>query len=234
MAVPQLFGVIPTGCPIITIPTSSPSETSFTFNLPPRPFSHIVVFLLPGITLPPDTAAAVYLAASASSSNPNLNFKFLGGIGPGKESAIFKVNEANNNGSAAPSVNGEVDMDASEDSAAAGYNREMILGISVESSSSVAAQISSLSASRPNPGINEPSNALVVARVPSPNTLQLAQRIIKNAFNFLASFSGNVPVPGAAGAAGVEVVPLKAFEDWWRKFEGRVRSDPGFLERDND
>jgi hypothetical protein len=52
----------------------------------------------------------------------------------------------------------------------------------------------------------------------------LAQRIIKNAFNFLAGFSGT--------AGQVEVVPLKAFEEWWRKFEGRVRSDPGFLERD--
>jgi protein Hikeshi len=235
MAVPQLFGIIPTGCPIITIPTSFPSETSFIFNLPSRSFSHIVVFLLPGITLPPDTAAAVYLATSASPVNPNLNFKFLGGIGPGKESAIFKVSQANNDAIAAPGVNGEVDMDASEDSAAAaGHSREMVLGISVEPSSSVAAQMSSLPASRANPSINEPSNALVVARPPPPNTLQLAQRIIKNAFNFLASFSGNVPVPGAAGAAGVEVVPLKAFEDWWRKFEGRVRSEPGFLERDND
>ena len=58
-------------------------------------------------------------------------------------------------------------------------------------------------------------------------TLVLAQRIIKNAFNFLASFSGNV-------AGGVEVVPLKAFEEWWKKFEARVKNDPGFLERDGD
>ncbi len=125
-------------------------------------------------------------------------------------------------------------MDAPEGSAPEGQNREMILGISLESATSVAAQMSSLSASRANSNVNEHSNALVLARPTPPNTLQLAQRIIKNAFNFLASFSGNVPVPGAAGAAGVEVVPLKAFEDWWRKFEGRVRSDPEFLERDND
>ena len=59
------------------------------------------------------------------------------------------------------------------------------------------------------------------------DTTQLAQRIIKNAFNFLASFSGNL-------ANGVEVVPLKAFEEWWRKFEGRIKSDPGFLERQVD
>lgn len=60
-----------------------------------------------------------------------------------------------------------------------------------------------------------------------PDTLVLAQRIIKNAFNFLASFSGNVE-------GGIEVVPLKAFEGWWGKFEARVRNDPGFLERDGD
>lgn len=57
-----------------------------------------------------------------------------------------------------------------------------------------------------------------------PSTLMLAQRIIKNAFNFLSSFSGQ--------AGQVEVVPLRAFEDWWKKFESRVRTDPGFLERD--
>jgi hypothetical protein len=234
MAVPQLFGIIPTGCPIITIPTSSPSETSFIFNLPLRPFSHIVVFLLPGITLPPDTAAAIYLASPIVLLNSSPNFKFLGGIGSGKESAIFKVNDANSDTSTTASVNGEVDMDSAEGLGSVGQNREMILGISVESASSVAAQMSLLSASRAAPTDKEPSSALIVARQQPPNTLQLAQRIIKNAFNFLASFSGNVPVPGATGTAGVEVVPLKAFEDWWRKFEGRVRSDPGFLERDND
>ncbi len=234
MAVPQLFGVIPIGCPIITIPTGSPSETSFTFNLPPGTFSHIAVFLLPGIILPPDTAAAVYLAAATSPTNPVLNFKFLGGIGPGEESAIFKVREANHDASTGPLVYGEVDMDASEDSTSIGQSSEMIVGISVESSSSVATQMSALSSSRANHGTVGASNSLVISGPAPQKTLQLAQRIIKNAFNFLASFSGNVPLPGAAGAAGVEVVPLKAFEDWWKKFEGRVRSDPGFLERDND
>lgn len=57
-----------------------------------------------------------------------------------------------------------------------------------------------------------------------PSTKLLAQRIIKNAFNFLASFSG--------GQDGQEVVPLKSFQDWWARFERRVENDPGFLERD--
>ena len=93
---------------------------------------------------------------------------------------------------------------------------------------SVAAQIAALhqqatSTSTPN------SSALVPVNRGGgkTDTVVLAQRIIKNAFNFLASFSGNLD-------GGVEVVPLKAFEEWWRKFEGKVRSDPGFLERDGD
>ena len=56
-----------------------------------------------------------------------------------------------------------------------------------------------------------------------PSTKVLAQRIIKNAFNFLASFEG-----------GDGMVPLRTFEGWWRKFESRVNSDPGFLEKEQE
>jgi len=51
-------------------------------------------------------------------------------------------------------------------------------------------------------------------------TKVLAQRIIANAFNFLASF-------------GSDVIPLKAFEEWWKKFERKVEMDPTFLERND-
>jgi len=32
---------------------------------------------------------------------------------------------------------------------------------------------------------------------------------------------------------GDEKVPLKSFEEWWKKFERRVEADPGFLERED-
>jgi len=114
-------------------------------------------------------------------------------------------------------------MDAVEGATGGGGNGEITIGISIESAESVAAQMASLQSPTSN------STALVVApkATQKPDTLLLAQRIIKNAFNFLASFSGNT-------SGGVEVIPLKAFEEWWRKFEGRVRSDPGFLEKDGD
>ena len=64
---------------------------------------------------------------------------------------------------------------------------------------------------------------LVRAPPPSASAMQmkmLAQRIIGNAFNFLASF-------------GSDSIPLKAFEEWWRKFERKIEADPSFLEREN-
>lgn len=172
-----------------------------------------------GIELPPNTAAAVYLSLPNPSS-PQTAFKFLGGIGPGKESAIFKISGLLSGAGGVQNAGqgGEVDMDAPESQLSS-----ITIGISIESAESVSAQMSQLQTQNPASG------AMVLANKPAqkPDTLLLAQRIIKNAFNFLASFSGNI-------AGGVEVVPLKAFEEWWRKFEGRVRSDPGFLERDVD
>lgn len=200
-----LFGLVPAGQPVIVTPTQTPTPTSFLFAIPPsptpnKPFSHITVFLLPGIVLPDNTAAAIYLVTPPTAPNQTEpNSKFLGGIGPGKESAIFKLSTTTSNNN----------------------NSNVVIGISVEPADSVAARVSENIA---------PSTALVPSGgvgKEQPSTLILAQRIIKNAFNFLASFSGTT------GAGGVEVVPLKAFEEWWRKFENRVRTDPGFLERDD-
>ncbi|KAM0279823.1 hypothetical protein ACHAQH_004374 [Verticillium albo-atrum] len=202
-----LFGVIPTGQPLITEPTSAPSHTSFLYTVSAaRSFTHIVVFILPGVVLPPDTAAAIYFAtasavAFATAAGQTPDFQFLGGIGPGKESAVFKINAAptENQGNAGGQSQGT----------------SVMIGVSVEDASSVAARIQEKSAS-----ISTSS-----ARGGQPSTAVLAQRIIQNAFNFLAGFSGT------AGPGGIEVVPLKAFEGWWKKFESRVRSDPSFLER---
>lgn len=91
------------------------------------------------------------------------------------------------------------------------------LGISVEPMASIEQQMILLKSQQ-----HTASTALVK---PPPSTKILAQRIIKNAFNFLSSFSGN--------AGGTEVVPLKSFQDWWVKFERRIENDPSFLERDD-
>ncbi|KAI0444261.1 hypothetical protein F4803DRAFT_549269 [Xylaria telfairii] len=206
MATQPLFGLLPAGQPLITAPSSQPNPTSFLYFIPsatpsnPKPFAHLAVFLLPGITLPENTAAAIYVAQNASAFAPGgagsgaANFKFLGGVGPGKESAVFKLG-----GSAEGGV---------------------VIGIDIEDAAGVAEQIQQLHAQ---------STALVpAARAGEPQTQVLAQRIIQNAFNFLSGFSGQV------GESGIEVVPLKAFQEWWRKFETKIKNDPGFLERQQD
>jgi hypothetical protein len=202
-----LFGIVPAGQPLITDPTSNPSPTSFLYALPTtKPFSHIVVFLLPSIALPDNSAAAIYLTtardvAAAEQTNSTPDFRFLGGIGPGKESAMFKIG-------------------ADAQSGGGGF----MIGISVEPADSVGQRLQELAASKASAS----ASAASAPASSSTSTAVLAQRIIQNAFNFLTSFSGT------AGPGGVEVVPLRAFEDWWRKFESRVRSDPSFLERQAD
>lgn len=52
-------------------------------------------------------------------------------------------------------------------------------------------------------------------------TKELAQRIIGNAFNYLASFA----------SSDNDSVPLKTFRDWWNKFERKLEMDPTFLEK---
>jgi hypothetical protein len=203
-----MFSVILPGRPCLTnLVTISPNQFAFTFPSNPH-FSHLVVFMLPGNVLPPDAAAAVYIQLPGQPE-----FKLLGAIGNEKQSAIFKVNLPDSTGAA----NGEVDMTADASSSVNGQSAtgDINLGISVESAANIRSQLASLR--------TEPSTSNAMIRQPLPTKL-LAQRIIKNAFNFLASFAG--------GVGGQEVVPLKSFQDWWTKFERRIENDPGFLERD--
>lgn len=214
-----LFGLVPAGQPAIIAPTEAPSPTSFLYvippsnpNGPPKPFGHVVVFLLPGVVLPPGTAAAIYLVTPPSPGQTTPNSKFLGGIGPGKESAIFKVGPGSSGGQG-------------------GENGNVVIGVSVEDAESVASRMSTTASGTGTgtTGTGDNAGALVPvsAARQQPSTLVLAQRIIKNAFNFLSSFTGSTP-------GQMEVVPLKAFEEWWKKFESKVRTDPGFLEKDED
>jgi protein Hikeshi len=208
-----MFGLIISSRPVDTAGQVL-SPTQYAFSIPSSPsFSHIVVFLLPGTQLPPDTAAAVYIQLPG-----NPQFKFLGAIANEKPSAIFKVNVG---GAAA----GEDAMTDAIPTALGGPN--VTLGLSVEPVAQVAQSLATLKASQQQSSGASTGLELVRA-APPPNpmaTKELAQKIIQNAFNFLSSFAGNV------GPNGVEVVPLKAFQDWWTKFERRVTTDPGFLER---
>ena len=215
MSTPAPFGVILPSRPVlVNAVTLSPTDYTFTFPSAPK-FSHIVVFLLPGTALPDGTMTGVYIQL------PNSNdFKFLGAIGTEKPSAIFKFN-----------ASGNLDETKTAEDAMTDFGTDtpmlnnVILGLSIAPTANIAALLESSKASQPAlvavPGHTQQTRPM--------STKVLAQRIIKNAYNFLGSFAGSV------GPGGQEVVPLKSFQDWWTKFERRVENDPGFLEReDND
>lgn len=203
-----MFGLIISGRPVDAAPQAI-TEAQYAFRIPPAPaFSHIVVFMLPGTQLPPGTAATVFIQIP-----PSQEFKLLGGIGPGKESAIFKVS-----GLKASGVDGDIMIDDAASNVNGAVAGDIVIGVSIEPEARVAAQLATLQS-----GGGQQSQAMVrIGANPAAGkatTKVLAQRIIGNAFNFLASF-------------GSDTVPLKAFQDWWVKFEKKVEMDPSFLERE--
>jgi hypothetical protein len=227
-----MFGVIISGRPVLTS-FEMLSETQAQLIIPATPaFGHVVVFMLPGTTLPIGKSAAIYIRVP-----PSNDFRPWGYIGQGKESTIFKIRDTA--ALKGQSGVGTLDDDAMVDEGAAtgggGVTADpIVLGISIEPTEQVLASLAAQKSSQvPSiSGSNNTTNSTsveLVRRQPlggqtQVSTKVLAQRIIANAFNFLASFS-------SGGTGGNEVVPLKSFEDWWRKFERRVENDPGFLER---
>ncbi len=211
-----MFGLLIPGKPVLADPQTI-SPTQFAFSVPSTPpFNHIAVFLLPGTALPADAAAAVYLQL------PNApTFRLLGAVANDKPSAIFKLN---NTGVATTVVDDAMtDVPPGQDSASVA---PATIGIAIEPAAQVAAALAALrSSATPAPaaaaGALVPTTAQSVA-VP---TKILAQRIIRDAFNFLASFTRR------DAGTGEELVPLKSFQDWWAKFEKKIELDPGFLER---
>lgn len=218
-----MFSCIVAGRPVNT-ELQTISSTQFALNIPSQPsFSHLVVFLLPGNTLSPGQAAAVYIQIP-----PSQDFHLLGAIANDKQSAVFKVNTASNSGSST-AVGDDVMTDEAtalpvgQGESLGGPN--IVLGISIEPADVVRQQLDAL---KKKPMTDTSGTALVPHRPQqqSPvSTKVLAQRIIGNAFNFLSSF--------ADGSSSNPTVPLKAFRDWWTKFETKIDRDPSFLERDD-
>lgn len=231
MSAPSPFGVIIPTLPVQTNPLAiSPTQFAFTFPTHPA-LTHIVVFLLPGTNLPLDTVAAIYVHLPGSTSD----FKLLGALSYEKQSAIFQIgNGTENTRSSGQASNGVADDEMIDDEASSanplvdGMTGDITVGISIEPFATIAPQLAVLDLEQ-NGLASSPQTTLIPSSKRSAGPLQtkvLAQRIIQNAFNFLASFSGTV------SATDEEMVPLKSFKDWWAKFERRVENDPGFLEKE--
>jgi hypothetical protein len=204
-----MFALLISGRPIIgDFRTISP--TQFAFQVPSAPaFSHLAVFMLPNSNFPQDQAAGVYIQLT-----PDGDFRLLGAISSTKQTAIFRVRDI-----PAATTAGGIDEDAMVDDSTENNAGFITIGISVEPTAQVeaalAAQKASIASSN-NTALIKTAPPTVVAGL---TTKVLAKRIIGNAFNFLSSFGG-------------DHIPLKAFQEWWVKFERKVDLDPGFLERD--
>lgn len=97
----------------------------------------------------------------------------------------------------------------------------LALGISVEPQAQVAAALEQKKAQDAASTRTSAAtgNELVLRGQNTVTQKVLAQRIIKNCYDFLTSWGSG------------DTVPLKAFQAWWTKFEGKIERDPGFLER---
>ncbi|KAJ5629541.1 hypothetical protein N7528_003198 [Penicillium herquei] len=207
-----MFSVVIPGRPCLTDavavdPQPNGQATKFAFTIPFTPFfNDLVVFLLPGTVLPPNTGAAIYAQLADPTTGAPTNFRFIGALANEQPSGLFSIyppGQAPTNSNA-----GTV----------------LTLGISIEEVQNIAPQMTALENEKAGG-----SNAL--ALVPAQkqiSTKVLAQRIIGSAFNFLASFAESDPKN-----KGHEVIPLKSFRDWWTKFERRIDMDPTFLERED-
>ncbi|KAG8628340.1 hypothetical protein KVT40_004213 [Elsinoe batatas] len=194
------------------------SPTQYLFRLPPTPpFNTLTLSLDPTSSIPTTHAAAIYYALPSTPTT----FRFLGYLGQGRDSGTYRIispevnpSSATHASSARADVEGDLMLDdpsgpqpSLDASQAVG---EVQIGISIEPAAEVEAKVAQLKAEQ-------------AARPPATSakgvdTKVLAKNIISHAFNYLSSF-------------GSEEIPLKAFEAWWRKFEGRVDRDPSFLER---
>jgi hypothetical protein len=207
-----MFGLIVSGRPVVTEAVTI-SPTSLAFTLPSSPaFNHLVVFTLPGNALPEGQCAAVYIQVTPSSE-----FRLLGALSSAKPSAIFRTRLESSTGSSVGF--GAVDEDAMMDSVgAASVNvaGSITIGISLEPAAQVEQNLAAMKSS--GQATSQTAMIKTGGAAGSVSTKILAQRIIGNAFNYLSSF-------------GSDTISLKAFEEWWKKFERKIDLDPTFLER---
>lgn len=233
-----MFSVVVPGRPCLTDIVAVDSQpngqaTKFAFTIPLNPsFKDLVVFLLPGTVLPPNTGAAIYIQLPDPTTGNPTDFRFIGALANEKPSGIFKIQPPSQspNGQTRSEAEEEDEMlDEGSSNSAASLNGVATLGISIEPVHTIAPQLSALESEMAQAGPSGPSNEnSEQQRQKQISTKMLAQRIIGSAFNFLASFAESDPA-----RKGHEVVPLKSFRDWWTKFERRIDMDPGFLERED-
>lgn len=170
----------------------------------------MAVFILPGFTLPPNTAGSVYVQL------PGQEFKLMGFLSEEKQSAIFKFNPEQ----VATSVANDVDEMMDESAAATEF--DVFIGISLEPLEQAQANLAQLrqaQATAPRAlAAPQGTQATVAAPTDAGDIAALGNKIVENAYNYMSGFTDT---DGK--------VPIKAFNTWWDKFTSRLKTDPKFL-----
>ncbi|KAG7451545.1 DUF775-domain-containing protein [Guyanagaster necrorhizus] len=187
-------------------------DTHALFELPnASTINHVCVFVLGTVPFPEGYGAAVHFHW------PGKGFQLLGmrlteflpRISNDKPSAIFRLRGSFSSTSTYRAFDPNLSMNDSGDVAA-------ILGLSIEPVHAIESQLAALPYA-----LTKSGNDLSI------NPTLLAEKIVKNLFNYVSGFTGG-------GAMTPELaVPMGLIARWYENFTGKVRnSGLGFLERD--
>ncbi|KAI8325409.1 DUF775-domain-containing protein [Martensiomyces pterosporus] len=172
----------------------------YVFELPDaHAINHIVVFLLGTVPFEPGYAATVHLQW------PNKSWQLLGMLSNDKPSSIFRLKST-----------------LSPDEAANMPGTSAELGISIEPVQAVEQAIMQLHHQQQQPGGGIGASA--------PNAL-FAERTLQGLFDYAMSFATRADASmGVLGSgASVQVLPVKAFEDWYNSFLRKLQRDPSLV-----
>ncbi|KAJ1725192.1 hypothetical protein LPJ53_000615 [Coemansia erecta] len=186
----------------------------YVFELPDaHNINHIVVFLLGTIPFEPGFGATVHLLW------PNKNWQMLGALSNEKPSAIFRLKSA-----------------AGQDNNAQPMDTAVVaeLGISIEPIQNIEQQLQqmrqsgNLSTALVPAGGAAASTAATGGTMPLQIAKQFAERTMQSLFDYATSFATRPDATmGLFGSgAAVQVLPVKAFEDWYNTFLRKIQRDP--------
>ncbi|KAI5455188.1 hypothetical protein NCC49_000006 [Naganishia albida] len=199
-----MFGCIVAGRLVQTnLQQVDDAGTSFVFQIDrANEVNHLTVFLLGTVPFPEGYGASVHFQF------PGKPFVPLGTLTNARPSAIYRVRQLQSSTEAATGT----------------------LGIQIQP----LAQLESLTGTLPNragadlPAQGEPplEGALVRRTDVGIDPAKLAEKIVKNLFNYLHSFEG-----GPATLTPDTPIPLGVFQKWYERFLSKVRnSGVGFLD----
>ena len=207
----NIFGLIVPGQQVLTdfAPTDS-TGLKFLLSLPfpansnPTVIADIVIFLLPGISLPSDSGALIYWSAAPLYANANLpptatGFELLGALTPTKPSGVFRTGWSMN----------ESLIHLWQQQQSSGGGISITLGISIEPLGNI-------------------SNIPGVQNQGVENRGDIAKKIALDLFQYLQSFDE------AGSRKGWMSVPTNVFERWYRRFEEKLGRDPSFFLKNSE